>query len=190
MLEPVYDQIEEFEDDWAKVQDQGRWGVVNREGKWVLPARYDGAYDLEYLGDGLMLVDEPDAKRERGGYRESAYRVINLRTGKASEPVIGKPQKLQDGRYLGELARGAHAAIRGLDPRRVRRARRRHRRARQPEGARALWRIQSVLCAARRPGARLPRTGLPRDRPDRQDRAGKEVGRRHAAGVDAARRLQ
>lgn len=104
MLKPVYDQIEEFEDDWAKVQDQGRWGVVNREGKWVLPARYDGAYDLEYLGNGLMLVDAPDAKRERGGYRESAYRVINLRTGKASEPVIGKPQKLQDGRYLGELA--------------------------------------------------------------------------------------
>ncbi|MEN4922189.1 WG repeat-containing protein [Achromobacter spanius] len=103
-LKPAYEQIQEFEDDWAKVQDKGRWGVVNREGKWVLPATYSGAYDMEYLGDGLMLVDAPDATRKRGGYSERAYRLINLRTGKAGEPIVGKPQKLQGGRYLGELA--------------------------------------------------------------------------------------
>lgn len=103
-LKPAYDQIEEFEDDWAKVRDKNRWGVVDREGQWVLPARYNGAYDLEYLGNGLMLVEAPEGKRSRGGYTERGYRVINLRTGKASEPVVGKPQKLEDGRYLGELA--------------------------------------------------------------------------------------
>lgn len=103
-LKPVYEQIQEFEDDWAKVQDKNRWGVVNREGHWVVPARYNGAYDLEYLGNGLMLIEAPEGKRNRGGFTERAYRVINLRTGKTSEPVVGKPQKLQDGRFLGELA--------------------------------------------------------------------------------------
>lgn len=102
-LKPAYEQVQEFEDDWAKVQDKGRWGVVNREGRWVLPATYSGAYDMEYLGGGLMLVDAPDATRKRGGYSERAYRLINLRTGKASDPLVGKPQKLQGGRYLGEL---------------------------------------------------------------------------------------
>ncbi|WP_313624808.1 WG repeat-containing protein [Achromobacter sp.] len=108
-LKPVYEQIQEFEDDFAKVQDKGRWGVVNREGRWVLPAAYNGAYDMEYLGDGLMLVDAPDAARKRGGYSERAYRLVNLRTGKASEVVVGKPKKLQGGRYLGELPDGSAA---------------------------------------------------------------------------------
>lgn len=103
-LKPVYDRIEEFEDDWAKVEDKGRWGVVNREGRWVVPAAHAGAYDMEYLGNGLMLIDEPEAKRKRAGYSESAYRLVNLRTGKSSEPLIGKPEKLKDGRFLGELA--------------------------------------------------------------------------------------
>jgi hypothetical protein len=54
-----------------------------------------------------MLTEAPAAARKRGGYAERAYRVVNLRTGKASDPVVGKPQKLQDGRYLGELADGS-----------------------------------------------------------------------------------
>ncbi|MFD4840894.1 WG repeat-containing protein [Achromobacter sp. NPDC058515] len=103
-LTPAYEHIEEFEDDWAKVEDKGRWGVVNREGRWVVPATQAGAYDMEYLGNGLMLIDEPEAKRRRTGYSESAYRLVNLRTGKSSEPLIGKPEKLRDGRFLGELA--------------------------------------------------------------------------------------
>jgi len=104
VLKPAFDEVQEFEDDWAKVRDKNRWGVVNREGQWVVPARYNGAYDLEYLGNGMMLAEAPEDTRKRGGYTERAYRVINLRTGKASEPVVGKPQKLKDGRFLGELA--------------------------------------------------------------------------------------
>ncbi|QVQ25952.1 WG repeat-containing protein [Achromobacter deleyi] len=103
-LKPAYDRIEEFEDDWARVEDKGRWGVVNREGKWVIPATHAGSYDMEYLGNGLMLIDDPEAKRKRPGYSDSAYRLVNLHTGKSSEPIIGKPDKLKDGRFLGELA--------------------------------------------------------------------------------------
>jgi len=103
-LKTTYDEIQEFEGDWAKVRDKNRWGVVNREGEWVLPATYNGAYDLEYLGNGLMLAEAPEAKRKRGGYTERGFRIINLRTGKASDPIVGKPEKLADGRYVGELA--------------------------------------------------------------------------------------
>ncbi|EHK68150.1 WG repeat-containing protein [Achromobacter arsenitoxydans] len=102
-LKPAYEQVQEFEGDWAKVQEKNRWGVVNRQGQWVLPATQEGAYDMEYLGDGLMLVDAPDAARKRSGYSERAYRVVNLRTGKSSEPVVGKPEKLKGGRLLGQL---------------------------------------------------------------------------------------
>lgn len=103
VLKPVYERIEEFEDDWAKVLDRGRWGVVNRKGQWVLPATYESAYEMEYLGDGLLLVPDADAQAGRG-YSDRAYRLVNLRTGKTSERLAGKPEKLKDGRYVGELA--------------------------------------------------------------------------------------
>ena len=103
VLKPVYERIEEFEDDWAKVLDHGRWGVVNRKGHWVLPATYESAYEMEYLGDGLLLVPDADAQAGRG-YSDRAYRLVNLRTGKTSERLAGKPEKLKDGRYIGELA--------------------------------------------------------------------------------------
>lgn len=103
-LKPAYERMEEFEDDWARVEDKGRWGVVNREGRWVVPATHASAYDMEYLGNGLMLIDDPEAKRRQSGYVDSAYRLVNLHTGKSSEPVIGKPDKLKGGRFLGTLA--------------------------------------------------------------------------------------
>ncbi|MCY1505462.1 WG containing repeat protein [compost metagenome] len=104
VLKPVYEQIERFEDDWAKVQDQRRWGVVNRKGQWVLPAAYDSAYELEYLGNGLMLVRDTESKPRRSGYSDRAYRLVNLRNGKSSELLTEKPEKLKGGRYLGKLA--------------------------------------------------------------------------------------
>jgi len=102
VLKPVYENIEKFEDDWAKVQDRGRWGLVNRKGRWVLPAAYQSAYELEYLGDGLMLVPDAETKTRRND-SDRAYRLVNLRTGKSSEPLAQKPTKLKNGRYIGEL---------------------------------------------------------------------------------------
>ncbi|MGY6268736.1 WG repeat-containing protein [Achromobacter denitrificans] len=104
VLKPVYERIEKFEDDWAKVQDQRRWGVVNRKGRWVLPAAYDSAYELEYLGNGLMLVRDTESQPRRGGYSDRAYRLVDLRTGKSSELLAEKPEKLKGGRYFGKLA--------------------------------------------------------------------------------------
>lgn len=106
-LKPEYERIEEFEDDWARVQDKDRWGVINREGQWVLPATHDSAYELQYLGNGFMLVSDPDGKGKAGRYGDSPYKLINLRTGKHSDTLYGKPDKLSDGRYIGALADGS-----------------------------------------------------------------------------------
>lgn len=106
-LKPEFDRIEEFDDDWVRVQDKGRWGVVNRQGQWVVPATQDSAYNMEYLGDGFMLVNEPEGKGLAGRYGGSPYRMVNLRTGKRSDIIYGKPDKLQGNRYIGELADGS-----------------------------------------------------------------------------------
>lgn len=106
VLKPEFDRIEPFEDDWTRVQHNGRWGVVNREGKWIVPATRDSSYELEYLGNGFMLVPDPDSKGAAGGYGSTPYKLLNLRTGKSSDTIFGKPDKLAGGRYLGTLADG------------------------------------------------------------------------------------
>lgn len=106
-LKPVYEHIEEFEDDWARVQDKDHWGIVNREGQWVVRPTHDSAYKMEYLGNGFTLVDDPDAKDTANRYAQTPYRLVNLRTGKASDTIYGKPDKIKDGRYVGELADGS-----------------------------------------------------------------------------------
>lgn len=106
-LKPVYEQIEEFEDDWARVQQDGRWGIINREGQWIVRPAHDSAYKLDYLGNGFTLVDDPDAKASANRYAQSPYRMVNLRTGKVSDTVYGKPSKIKDGRYIGEVADGS-----------------------------------------------------------------------------------
>ncbi|WP_447922078.1 WG repeat-containing protein [Achromobacter aegrifaciens] len=105
-VKPVYESMEKFEDDWAKVQHQDRWGVMNRQGKWVVPATQESSYKLDYLGNGLMLVeDNAPGQRARSSF-DTTYRLVNLRTSKPSELVTGKPERLKDGRYLGALAGG------------------------------------------------------------------------------------
>ncbi|AYD66848.1 WG repeat-containing protein [Achromobacter sp. B7] len=106
-LKPDYERIEEFDDDWVRVQDKDRWGVVNRQGQWVVPAKHDSAYGMEYLGNGVMLVSEPEGKGLAGRYGDSPYRMVNLRTGKHSDIIYGKPDKLAEGRYIGQLADGS-----------------------------------------------------------------------------------
>ncbi|MBB1624276.1 WG repeat-containing protein [Achromobacter sp. UMC71] len=105
-VKPTLENIEEFTDDWAKAQDNDRWGVIDRHGKWVLPATYSGSYELEYLGNGYLLAREPKRREDSSSYRES-YRLINLRTGQRS-PLLGeKPQNLRQGRFLAQGQDGA-----------------------------------------------------------------------------------
>lgn len=105
-VKPALERIEEFTDDWAKAQDNDRWGIIDRHGKWVLPATYAGSYDLEYLGNGYLLAREPKRREDSDSYRE-AYRLINLRTGQRSALLSEKPQNLRQGRFLAQGQDGA-----------------------------------------------------------------------------------
>lgn len=102
---PTLERIDDFQDDWAKAQDGERWGVIDRHGKWIVPATYAGSYALDYLGNGYLLVREPKSKDD-SGYSDD-YRLINLRTGKRSVVLHEKPQDLKQGRYLGQGKDGA-----------------------------------------------------------------------------------
>ncbi|WP_054501192.1 WG repeat-containing protein [Achromobacter dolens] len=97
---PTLGRIEDFQDNWAKAQDRDRWGIIDRHGKWVVPATYTGSYDLDYLGNGYLLVREPKGKND-SGYRDD-YRLIHLPSGKRSAVLHEKPQDLKHGRYLGQ----------------------------------------------------------------------------------------
>lgn len=104
-VKPTLDRIENFTDDWAKAQDHDRWGVIDRQGKWVVPATYSGSYELDYLGNGYLLTREPKGE-DSSGYRDD-YRLINLRTGKRSVVLHDRPQDLRQGRYLAQGKDGA-----------------------------------------------------------------------------------
>lgn len=104
-VKPTLERIEDFTDDWAKAQDQGLWGVIDRHGKWVVAATYSSSYELDYLGNGYLLAREP--KREDDtGYGDD-YRLIDLRTGKRSVVLHDRPQDLKRGRYLAQGKDGA-----------------------------------------------------------------------------------
>ncbi|MGE8658283.1 MAG: WG repeat-containing protein [Achromobacter sp.] len=105
VVKPMLERIEDFTDDWAKAQDHDRWGVIDRQGKWVVPATYSGSYELDYLGNGYLLAREP-RRADDTGYGD-AYRLIDLRTGKRSAVLHERPQDLKRGRYLAQGTDGA-----------------------------------------------------------------------------------
>ena len=57
-LKPSLAAIEKCEGDWARAQSGDRWGVIGRDGKWRIKPDYEGAYRLDYLGQGYMLTEE------------------------------------------------------------------------------------------------------------------------------------
>lgn len=76
-LKPAYERIEQFEDDWTRVQDKDGWGIVNREGQWVVRPTHEDAYRMTYLGNGFMLVHDAQAKSSASRYAQGPYRMID-----------------------------------------------------------------------------------------------------------------
>lgn len=104
-LKPSLAGIEKFEGDWARAQSGDRWGVIGRDGKWRIKPDYEGAYRLDYLGQGYMLTEEAKPAGQSDAY-DSFYRLHHLPSGKASPLLRGKPQALEGGRQMGLLADG------------------------------------------------------------------------------------
>lgn len=104
-LKPSLAAIEKCEGDWARAQSGDRWGVIGRDGKWRIKPDYEGAYRLDYLGQGYMLTEEAKPAGQSDAY-DSFYRLHHLPSGKASPLLRGKPQALEGGRQMGLLADG------------------------------------------------------------------------------------
>ena len=43
MIEPAYEMIGPFEDGFASVKAEGKWGVIDENGEILLPCEYDFA---------------------------------------------------------------------------------------------------------------------------------------------------
>jgi len=105
-FKPAYEQIEAIDSRWALAQDKGRWGVVDQAGRWVIAAAHQSTYDLQYLGHGMMSVTARNQARERDTRGNTGYHLINLQTGKSSEPFIDRPEALENGQFLGKRPDG------------------------------------------------------------------------------------
>ena len=79
--------------------------MIGRDGKWRIKPDYEGAYRLDYLGQGYMLTEEAKPAGQSDAY-DSFYRLHHLPSGKASPLLRGKPQALEGGRQMGLLADG------------------------------------------------------------------------------------
>ena len=162
-LKPSLAAIEKCEGDWARAQSGDRWGVIGRDGKWRIKPDYEGAYRLDYLGQGYMLTEEAKPAGQSDAY-DSFYRLHHLPSGKASPLLRGKPQALEGGarwacwptaapccstraavRSACSRASREPAPVRRLDLAQLRRPQGRHRRARQYEDRRRERRIQSFF---------------------------------------------
>ena len=171
-LKPSLAAIEKFEGDWACAQSGDRWGVIGRDGKWRIKPDYEGAYRLDYLGQGYMLTEEAKPAGQSDAY-DSFYRLHHLPSGKASPLLRGKPRRWRAAarwacwptaapccstraavRSACSRASREPAPVRRLDLAQLRRPQGRHRRARQYEDRCRERRVQSLLRAARWPGAR------------------------------------
>jgi hypothetical protein len=105
VIKPVHEDIQAIDGDWAMARHKGRWGVVNREGRWVIPATHD-SHKLQYLGQGMMSVSVHVSAGTRPYGRDTEYHLVNLRTGRASEAYIDKPDALKNGLFLGRRPDG------------------------------------------------------------------------------------
>jgi hypothetical protein len=56
IVRPRFSDGLEFVDGIAAVQRRGKWGFIDRAGKFVIPAKYDNAYS--FTADGLALVEQ------------------------------------------------------------------------------------------------------------------------------------
>ena len=202
-LKPSLAAIEKCEGDWARAQSGDRWGVIGRDGKWRIKPDYEGAYRLDYLGQGYMLTEEAKPAGQSDAY-DSFYRLHHLPSGKASPLLRGKPQALEGGRQMGLLADGGTMLFdtRGGSVRLFQG---------KPENQRQFGDWISLSYDDRKGAidargnmkiaaengefnpffvqpdglARVNTAGLSPDGPERRHRAG-QAGRRHAAGLDAA----
>ena len=99
-LSEPFDRIDRFIDGLARVSVNGRWGVIDRQGRWVIEPRYEGASPdtLNRLGTFTFWASRPTIG---DGYSQEAYRLISATTGLENAGSLSqKPMRVSPGRYL------------------------------------------------------------------------------------------
>jgi len=71
-IPPLYDRAEDFSEDLACVQFQGKYGYIDRTGRMVIPARFDEADSFD---DGLALVNISGVRR---GYIDKTGKFMKM----------------------------------------------------------------------------------------------------------------
>lgn len=72
ILEPTYDLAADFEGIYAKVKVEGVWGIIDRQGKWVMEPAYDF---ITMVGQEAIIV------KEKGEMFNHRYGMRALNTG-------------------------------------------------------------------------------------------------------------
>lgn len=95
-----FDRVEKFQHGLARASKGGRWGVVNREAKWVIEPRYAGAST-----NTLTQLDATMFSVSRLGPGDSdteeAHRMVSAGTGREVTGDLSQPpKKVGPGRYL------------------------------------------------------------------------------------------
>lgn len=99
VIQPMYDEVMEFYDySYAFVKVKGKWGLIDQQGKTVLPFEYSKVLEEEYLfGD----------EENRTIIKNGKYGIVNRALGKMLvECIYEKPFGFTDGIFplLGNLS--------------------------------------------------------------------------------------
>jgi hypothetical protein len=96
-IQPIYDEVNDYYDwPYAFVKLKGKWGIIDQQGKTILPFEYSKIINLDFGDNQLYSV----VKNKR-------YGLVSLSEGKMfAECVYEKPFYFEDGiiPYLGNLA--------------------------------------------------------------------------------------
>jgi hypothetical protein len=98
-IQPIYDEVAEFYDySYAFVKAKGKWGLIDQQGKTILPFEYSEFLDEEYL------FGEEEIKTV---IKNDKYGIVNRSQGKVLvECIYEKPFGYTDGIFpvLGNLS--------------------------------------------------------------------------------------
>ncbi|KGM36054.1 hypothetical protein P409_00860 [Inquilinus limosus MP06] len=113
LVEPTLEEIKPFDGGYALARQAEAWGVLDRQGRWVIPPRIAGYGEPERLDDGVYVAQSSKPLRPGGG-PESVYRLASVAAGgEIGEDLRDKPERLAANRFLIKPASGGAALVDG-----------------------------------------------------------------------------
>ena len=54
VLEPAYEDARSFSKGYAAVKENGKWGYINTDGEWLIPAQFETAGPVSRAGTAFV----------------------------------------------------------------------------------------------------------------------------------------